>query len=192
MYSYLGIFSIAVGFLSSAAPSEEVSNVETFGGDTISNVQDVLPTDMISTAVSKISYQRRKTLRRSDAVCHPYCDFDTNQGSVDVIDVVHNNKKEKITVIVNLLSDDMLTAQRQDNSLSLQGNVNERDGILLDTDSKTSECQRTENTNRSKVTITEEVGKDLNQSNPHIKNKNSREFLQINGISSLKNKGDTK
>ena len=31
-----------------------------------------------------------------------------NQSTVDVIDVFHNNKKEQITVVVNLLSDEIL------------------------------------------------------------------------------------
>ena len=64
--------------------------------------------------VSKACSQRRKSFTRSDAICIPHLDQYGSQTSIDVIDYVHNNKKEKITVIVNLLSDDMLLNQRHD------------------------------------------------------------------------------
>ena len=62
--------------------------------------------------VSKACSQRRKSFTRSDAICIPHLNQYGSQTSIDVIDYVHNNKKEKITVIVNLLSDEMLLNQR--------------------------------------------------------------------------------
>ena len=64
--------------------------------------------------VSKACSQRRKSFSRSNAICSPHLDQYGSQTSIDVIDYVHNNKKEKITVIVNLLSDEMLLNQRHD------------------------------------------------------------------------------
>ena len=53
--------------------------------------------------LSEIGSERRRRYQRSRAK-KP----DSNQSTVDVIDIFHNNKKEQITVVVNLLSDEML------------------------------------------------------------------------------------
>ena len=87
------------------------------------------------TTVTKACSQRRKSFTRSDAICTPYIDLDGSQTSIDIIDYVHNNKKEKITVIVNLLSDDMLSnRQHEPNAHSAgkinQGNANVKDDLL--------------------------------------------------------------
>ena len=75
--------------------------------------------------VSKACSQRRKSFTRSDAICIPHLDQYGSQTSIDVIDYVHNNKKEKITVIVNLLSDDMLLNQRHDKDSYSAAKINQ-------------------------------------------------------------------
>ena len=56
--------------------------------------------------LSEIGSERRRRYQRSRAIHDKKPDL--NQTTVDVIDVFHNNKKEQITVVVNLLSDEML------------------------------------------------------------------------------------
>ena len=56
--------------------------------------------------LSEIGSERRRRYQRSRAIHNKKPDL--NQSTVDVIDVFHNNKKEQITVVVNLLSDEML------------------------------------------------------------------------------------
>ena len=75
--------------------------------------------------VSKACSQRRKSFTRSDAICIPHLDQYGSQTSIDVIDYVHNNKKEKITVIVNLLSDEMLLNQRHDKDSYSAAKINQ-------------------------------------------------------------------
>ena len=57
--------------------------------------------------LSEIGSERRRRYQRSRAMHGKKPDLE-NQSTVDVIDVFHNNKKEQITVVVNLLSDEML------------------------------------------------------------------------------------
>lgn len=73
---------------------------------------------------SKPCPQRRKTLKRSDAICNTTFEdaIDNSPTTIDIIDYVHNNKKEKITVIVNLLSDEMLSGQHHDSDEQIVGN----------------------------------------------------------------------
>ena len=106
-----------IGFLSSSANSEErSSNADTESAtDPLLVPHRIEPTNSLTAKSSKSYPQRRKMLMRSDAICNQALE-DGNPTTIDIIDYVHNNKKEKITIIVNLLSDEMLSNQHGDNN----------------------------------------------------------------------------
>ena len=107
--------------------------------------------------VSKACAQRRKSFSRSDAICRPNLDIYGSQTSIDVIDYVHNNKKEKITVIVNLLSDDMLLNQRHEKDSHSAGkidqpNLNSNDNLIPVTGDNNTVTVKTEDNSNASVT----------------------------------------
>ena len=93
---------ISLGFLTNVN-WEEIKSAETNSSD--ADVQEQLQEteDHTLKPLSEIGSERRRRYQRSRAK-KP----DSNQSTVDVIDIFHNNKKEQITVVVNLLSDEML------------------------------------------------------------------------------------
>lgn len=97
---------ISLGFLTNVN-WEEVRSAETNSSD--GNVQEQLQEteDHTPKHLSGIGLERRRRYQRSRAIHGKKPDLE-NQCTVDVIDVFHNNKKEQITVVVNLLSDEML------------------------------------------------------------------------------------
>ena len=96
---------ISLGFLTNVN-WEEIKSAETNSSD--ANVQEQLrgTEDHTPKHLSDIGSERRRRYQRSRAVQGKKPDL--NESTVDVIDVFHNNKKEQITVVVNLLSDEML------------------------------------------------------------------------------------
>ena len=96
---------ISLGFLTNVN-WEEIKSAETNSSD--ANVQQQLEEteDHTKKHLSEIGSERRRRYQRSRAIHDKKPDL--NQTTVDVIDVFHNNKKEQITVVVNLLSDEML------------------------------------------------------------------------------------
>ena len=97
---------ISLGFLTNVN-WEEIKSAETNNSD--ANVQEQLQEteDHTPKHLSDIGSERRRRYQRSRAMHGKKPDLE-NQSTVDVIDVFHNNKKEQITVVVNLLSDEML------------------------------------------------------------------------------------
>ena len=162
-------FLISLGFLSSA-PSNETSctYITETNEDTESTTENDVSNDnsnnltvssqsKVLKPVSKACAQRRKSFSRSDAICRPNLDIYGSQTSIDVIDYVHNNKKEKITVIVNLLSDDMLLNQRHEKDSYSAGkidqpNLNSNDNPMPVTGDNNTVTMKTEDNSTSSVT----------------------------------------
>ena len=169
MQILIDLFQFHQGFLSSA-PSNDTSctyitdaneDIESTTENNVfndnSNNLTVSSQSKLSNPVSKACAQRRKSFSRSDAICRPNLDKYGSQTSIDVIDYVHNNKKEKITVIVNLLSDDMLLNQRHEKDSHSAGkvdqtNLNPNDNLLPVTDDNNSVTVKTENNSAPSVT----------------------------------------
>ena len=165
----IDILLISQGFLSSAPSNETTCTYITDTNEDIesttennvfndnSNNLTVSSQSKLSNPVSKACAQRRKSFSRSDAICGPNLDIYGSQKSIDVIDYVHNNKKEKITVIVNLLSDDMLLNQRHEKDSHSAGkvdqpNLNSNDNLQPFTGDNNTVTVKTEDNSASTVT----------------------------------------
>ena len=96
---------ISLGFLTNVN-WEEIKSAETNSSDANVQEQSQETEDHTQKHLSEIGSERRRRYQRSRAIHNKKPDL--NQSTVDVIDVFHNNKKEQITVVVNLLSDEML------------------------------------------------------------------------------------
>ena len=126
--------------------------------------------------MTKACSQRRKSFTRSDAICSPYIDQYGSQTSIDIIDYVHNNKKEKITVIVNLLSDEMLSNHHHETNAHSAGKINDGNvNVNDDLSTVGGSCGAAAVQPTNNTTTTEAVS----EAEPKAKNSNHRKKNEI-------------
>jgi len=184
-----------IGLLSTAANSEErSSNTDTGGSnDLLPVIQETELTNGLATKSSESCPQRRKELKRTDAICNPTFDHG-NPTIIDIIEYVHNNKKEKLTVIVNLLSDEMLSHLHSNSNEQAVGEENEnntrnQNDVLNKSLSPEVGCVRTEdidNINDPLITVEAKTSyKPKNQ----LGNENASKFPQLHDTTKVFPKG---